>query len=256
MAATGGLSIQGITKRFQGLVALETVDLELAPGEALGLIGPNGSGKTTLFNVITGVYRPDAGRIVLEGEDITELPAHAISRRGIGRTFQNLRLFGRMSVYENVRAARHAKARAISHLWQGRAAARAERAAVMAQLEAVGLASRADDLAGELPLAGQRRLELARALAAEPRLLLLDEPAGGMTPAETGEMARLIAEHAMPGRGVIVIEHKIDMLARLCRRLCALNFGRKIAEGDAEAVLRDGEVLEAYLGTESHEAVG
>jgi ABC-type multidrug transport system ATPase subunit len=102
----------------------------------------------------------------------------------------------------------------------------------MAQLEAVGLAGRADDLASELPLAGQRRLELARALAAEPRLLLLDEPAGGMTPAETGEMARLIAEHAMPGRGVIVIEHKIDMLARLCRRLCALNFGRKIAEGD------------------------
>lgn len=155
-----------------------------------------------------------------------------------------------MTVYENVRAARHAGAPALSQLWLGRAAGRAERDALMDRLAAVGLEDRAEDLAAELPLAGQRRLELARALAAEPALLLLDEPGGGMTPAETDHMADIIATHAMPGRSVIVVEHKLDMLSRLCDRLCVLNFGRKIAEGTADAVLRTPDVLEAYLGTE------
>ncbi len=253
MASPGTLRIEGLTKRFQALTALEDVDLALESGEALGLIGPNGSGKTTLFNLISGVYPPSAGRISFNGNDITGDPAHRISRRSIGRTFQNLRLFPRMTVYENVRAARHAGAPALSQLWVGRAARRVERDAVMDRLAEVGLADRAEDLAAELPLAGQRRLELARALAAKPTLLLLDEPAGGMTPAETDHMAEIIATHAMPGRSVIVVEHKLDMLSRLCNRLCVLNFGRKIAEGTADAVLRNPDVLEAYLGTEDEQ---
>lgn len=254
MAATACLSLRGVSRRFAGVTALDAVDLELGQGEALGLIGPNGSGKTTLFNLVTGVYAPDAGQIDFEGHDIAALPAHAISRRGIGRTFQNLRLFPRMTVYQNVRTARHARAPWASQLWQGPAERRAERDAIMGCLAAVGIDGRAEDLAGDLPLAGQRRLELARALAAEPRLLLLDEPAGGMTPAETEDMARVIAEHAMPGRTVVVVEHKIDMLSRLCPRLAVLNFGRKIAEGSARAVLRDASVLEAYLGQDAHAA--
>jgi branched-chain amino acid transport system ATP-binding protein len=248
VAKTDGLSLRGLAKSFQGLRALDGIDLEVPGGSVLGLIGPNGSGKTTLFNLITGVYPPDSGDVIFEGRSLAGLAAHEIVRGGIARTFQNLRLFQFMSVYENVRAARHAGAAAAEAVWIRPAARRIERDAVMGHLEVMGLAGRAHELASTLPLADQRRLELARALAANPRLLLLDEPAGGMTPRETAAMAEAIAGHAIPGRTVILIEHKIDMVTELCPRVCVLNFGRRIAAGATAQVLRAPEVLEAYLG--------
>lgn len=247
--ATGGLSIRGLSKSFQGLQALDTVDLDIAEGASLGLIGPNGSGKTTLFNLITGIYPPDQGEIHFGDEVLAGRSAHEIFGRGVARTFQNLRLFEHMTVYENVRSARHAANAPGGLLWMSGAARKNERDAIMGYLETAGLADRAHDLPSALPLAGQRRLEVARALAAEPRLLLLDEPAGGMTPRETVSMAEALARHVLPGRTVILIEHKIDMIADLCPRLCVLNFGRKIADGETNRVLRAREVVEAYLGS-------
>ncbi len=244
------LSVDGLSLSFGGVAALSGLDLAVAEGEVLGLIGPNGSGKTTLFNVVTGVYRPDAGRVLLRGEDVTGGSPPEIMCRGVGRTFQNLRIFRRMSVRDNVRAAQHGLAGGGVRGLVGlrRAAERRRRREAERLLEAVGLADRGDDLAGCLPLPGQRRLELARALARAPALLLLDEPAGGMTPAETIEMGRLIRELALPGRSCIVIEHKIDLISELCGRLCVLDFGRRIADGPPREVLRESAVRAAYLG--------
>ena len=247
------LSVEGLSRSFGGVVALAELDLRVAPGEVLGLIGPNGSGKTTLFNVLTGVYPVDQGTIRLHGEDITNLNPPAIVRRGVVRTFQNLRIYRRMTVFDNVWVAQHSlPGVGWRELIIARPAAeRARRAEVERLLEATGLADRAHLLAGELPLPEQRRLELARALVRAPDLLLLDEPAGGMTPAETAAMAALIRDVAAPGRTCIVIEHKMDMLADLCTRMVVLNFGRKIAEGTPAEVLTHGDVLEAYLGKEA-----
>jgi branched-chain amino acid transport system ATP-binding protein len=234
------LRIEGLTRQFGGIQALAGVDYTVDGEGVVGLIGPNGSGKTTLFNVITGLYRPSQGRVAFLGEDISRRSPHRIIAMGIARTFQTPRIYRRMTVRENLRAAQHT-------LRSG-----ARRAEIDTQidglLEATGLADRRDELAKSLPLPEQRRLELARALARSPRLLLLDEPAGGMTPAETHEMARLIEEVAAPGRACIVIEHKMDMIASLCARVCVLNFGAKIAEGEPDAVLKDPVVLEAYIG--------
>ena len=234
------LRIEGLSRYFGGLQALADVDYSVEGEGVYGLIGPNGSGKTTLFNIVTGLYRPSAGRVTFEGEDISRRGPHRIVAMGIARTFQTPRIYARMTVRENLRAAQHTLARDV------RLAGADER--IDALLEATGLADRRDELAKNLPLPEQRRLELARALAREPKLLLLDEPAGGMTPTETHEMARLIEEVAAPGRACIVIEHKMDMIARLCADVCVLNFGSKIAEGAPEAVLNDPVVLEAYIG--------
>ncbi len=244
------LSVEGLSRSFGGVVALAELDLRVAPGEVLGLIGPNGSGKTTLFNVLTGVYPVDQGSIRLRGRDITNLKPPAIIRSGVARTFQNLRIYRRMTVFDNVWVAQHSlPGVGWRELIIARPAAeRARRAEVERLLEATGLADRAGLLAGELPLPEQRRLELARALVRAPDLLLLDEPAGGMTPAETAAMAALIRDVAAPGRTCIVIEHKMDMLAGLCTRMVVLNFGRKIAEGTPDEVLTHEDVLEAYLG--------
>ncbi len=247
------LSVEGLSRGFGGVVALAELDLRVAPGDVLGLIGPNGSGKTTLFNVMTGVYPVDQGSIRLRGEDITNLKPPAIVRRGVARTFQNLRIYRRMTVFDNVWVAQHSlPGVGLRELIVARRAAeRARRAEVERLLVATGLADRADLLAGELPLPEQRRLELARALVRSPDLLLLDEPAGGMTPSETAEMAALIRDVAAPGRTCIVIEHKMDMLADLCTQMVVLNFGRKIAEGTPDEVLTQHDVLEAYLGKEA-----
>jgi len=234
------LRIEGLMRRFGGLTALSEVDYTVEGDGIFGLIGPNGSGKTTLFNVVTGLYPPSAGRIAFLGEDISRQSPHRIIAKGIARTFQTPRIYARMTVRENLLAARHTLPKSERNA--------AGMARVDALLEATGLAERRDELANSLPLPEQRRLELGRALARDPRLLLLDEPAGGMTPAETQEMARLIAEVAAPGRTCIVIEHKMDMIASLCARVCVLNFGARIAEGTPEAVLNDPVVLEAYIG--------
>ena len=250
------LSVERLSRAFGGVAALEDLDLAVADGEVLGLIGPNGSGKTTLFNVITGVHAPDAGRVLLRGADITGSTPARIVRHGIARTFQNLRIYKRMSVRENVWVAQHSLpgVRPLELLSNRSAAERERRAEVDRLLDAVGLAARRDTLAGSLPLPDQRRLELARALVRSPSLLLLDEPAGGMTPAETAEMAALIRDFALPGRTCIVIEHKLDLISELCQRLCVLNFGRKIADGPPGAVLQQAEVLEAYLGRDAAHA--
>jgi len=250
------LRVEGLHRNFGAIEALAELGLELGEGEVLGLIGPNGSGKTTFFNVVTGVYPPTAGRIWLGAEDITDLKPADIIRRGVARTFQNIRIFRRMSVFDNVWAAQHSlpdvSRRDLVLARQRPERARRER--VVRLLEQTGLAEQAEVLAGNLPLPEQRRLELARALARDPALLLLDEPAGGMTPNETEEMAALIRDVAAPGRTCIVIEHKMDLIASLCGRITVLNFGRKIAEGAPEAVLREPAVLEAYLGQERSDA--
>ena len=245
------LAIDGLTVRFGGLTALDDVSLHAADGEVLGLIGPNGSGKTTLINALTGVY-PATGRVCFRGKDLLGLPPERIVRLGLVRTFQNLRVFRRMTVLENVLAAQNGMTgMRFVDLIGGRRRDGGRRERAYELVERVGLGGDGDRLAGTLPLASQRRLELARALVRDPELLLLDEPSGGMTPAETREMTGLIARLACPGRTVIVVEHKMALITGLCTRLAVLNFGRLIAEGAPAEVLRRPAVVEAYLGTEA-----
>ena len=246
------LALQGVEKRFGALAALSGIDLEVEAGEILGIIGPNGSGKTTLLNAVTGVYAPSAGRIAFEGVDITGWRGHRIADLGIARTFQNIRLFPTMSVFQNVWAAQH---RRIPGGLLGLLRSRPESGGrdtrrVEEVLEQVALLEHREVLARHLPLPARRRLEVARALAVDARLVLLDEPAGGMTPAETADMARLIREVVAPERTCVVIEHKMALITGVCTRLCVLDFGRKIAQGRPDEVLGRAKVREVYLGEE------
>ena len=245
------LTLRGVEKRFGALAALCQLDLEVHAEEVLGVIGPNGSGKTTLLNTVTGVYAPDAGRISFEGKDITGWRAHRIARLGLARTFQNIRLFPNMTVFQNAWAAQHSQ---VPGGPLGLLTSRATRRCrdvqrVEETLEQVGLLGERDILAKHLPLPARRRLEVARALSVETRMVLLDEPAGGMTPYETADMARLIREMVAPGRACVVIEHKMALVAGVCTRVCVLDFGRKIAEGRPDEVLADARVREVYLGS-------
>ena len=244
------LTLQGLEKRFGALAALSGIDLEVPAGEILGIIGPNGSGKTTLLNAVTGVYPPSAGRIAFGGADITGWKGHRIARLGLARTFQNIRLFPTMTVFQNVWAAQHARTPGglLGLLRSRPRPGGGDTRRVEEALEQVGLLAFREVLARHLPLPARRRLEVARALVVDARLVLLDEPAGGMTPAETADMARVIREVVAPGRTCVVIEHKMALITGVCTRLCVLDFGRKIAEGHPDEVLDRAEVREVYLG--------
>lgn len=244
------LAIRGLEKNFGALRAIDDLHLDVASGGIFGIIGPNGSGKTTLFNVISGVCKPAAGTVHYRGRNLTGLPGDRVARMGIARTFQNLKIFRRLTVLENVLGAQTGSAGVtfLQAAFPHPSLERGRRSRALEILERVGLADRRGVLAQELPLGEQRRLELARAMAREPELMLLDEPAGGMTPGETDAMADLIARVAAGGPTILLIEHKMGMVMALCRRIAVLNFGRKIAEGTPAEIQRDGAAVEAYLG--------
>ncbi len=235
------LAISGLSKQFGGVTALAGVDLTIEEGEILGVVGPNGSGKTTLFNVVTGVHKPSGGTVLFRGRDITGLAPHAISRTGIGYTFQQAMAFAGLGVLENVQiASEHARATGTANPWP----------TPQALLDFVGLSALAGEKAGVLPFGSLRLLGLALALATRPSLLLLDEPAAGLNDRETTALVGLVRQ--LPGHGitVCVIDHDMKLMQMLCRRLAVLDFGSKIADGPTEAVLADPKVLDVYLGGE------
>ena len=244
------LELQAVGKTFGELQALHGIDLHVRRGTVSGLIGPNGSGKTTLVNIITGIYAPDSGRVLLDGKDVSRASADQITRLGVSRSFQNIRIFNRMSVLENVIAALigHHKPGLATLLGRAKRIGDPRVTAARRALETVGLLEQGDLFANELPLPLRRRLEIARALACDPKFLVLDEPAGGMTPAETASISELIRSRIAPGRTCVVIEHKMDLISHVCEHLCVLNHGEKIAEGDPRSVMSQPEVIEAYLG--------
>ena len=254
------LELRGVSLSFGGLKVVDGLDLHVEPGEVVSVIGPNGAGKTTLFNLITGIYRPESGDILLEGSSIVGLEPHQISRRGISRTFQTLRLFLNMSVKENVMAAAygHTRAGAFRSMLRTPGMRREERE--IEQLAAERLGFFGDRLMGyrwnqpaySLSYANRRRLEIARATATKPRLLLLDEPAAGMNPAETHEITELIGRlRDEGGYTILVIEHDMHVVEGISDRVVALDHGVKIAEGSFDAVATDEKVVEAYLGLDT-----
>jgi branched-chain amino acid transport system ATP-binding protein len=264
------LECHGVTKQFSGVTALDAVDLTVASGEIVGVIGPNGSGKSTLVNVISGFLEPDGGDVLLDGTSLAGLRPTAVRRMGLARTFQNLRLIEPISVLDNLLVGLHLKyTRNTDRYWQWLPATfggpRARRVDAEARelahhlLEQVGLGDKAGERVSNLPYGQKKRLELARAIALEPRMLLLDEPTAGLEPSEAHELVKLIVDvvASSSDRGLLLIEHRLEMVLDLCDRVVVLDSGRKVVEGAPEAIATDREVIRVYIGDEgASDAVG
>lgn len=253
------LSVEGLGIAFGGLKAVDDVSFSVNPGEIVSVIGPNGAGKTTLFNMISGVYMPKSGKVRLNGEEVTGFSPHLLARRGMSRTFQNLQIFQNMTVLENAIAGFHLREKGsvfadLLGLPASRRRSRDAQAGARELLARVGLANAAELEAGNLSYGALKRLEIARALALDTKVLLLDEPAAGCNAVETEEIDHLIAEVAASGVAILLVEHDMKMVMRISNHIVVLDHGVKIAEGDPAAVARNPDVIAAYLGTQAQEA--
>ncbi|MCA9950447.1 MAG: ABC transporter ATP-binding protein [Anaerolineales bacterium] len=249
------LNLNRVTKQFGGLTAVDQISFDVETGIIMGLIGPNGAGKTTLINMISGLMPLTSGTIHFNGADVTNLPAHKLCKLGIARTYQNIRLFADMSVLGNVLAGRHLQTPWSSRYWRWLfpyrdSTAQAQKAASEALLKRLQMVDLRDHDAADLSYGDQRRVELARALATEPRLLLLDEPSAGMNQSETFQLGELILQLREEGVTILLIEHDMDLINQVCDQVVVINFGAKIAQGEPQVVRRDPVVIEAYLGQE------